>query len=249
MRFSGYWQVLRGLGPVAAVRNMVAKRRTRRGERGWLRSKNLQHPVLFRQGSTDLGVFAQIFITLEYLCFSDLVNPELIIDLGANVGYSAAYFLSRFKDAFLICVEPDAENFKLLEQNLAPYRDRCILIQAAVWPEMRQLWLDPATMGEENEWGRQVSDRASNGVPVEAVDIESLVAMTPFKRISILKVDIEGAEKELLSHNYQPWLDRTDNFCIEIHGPECRKALDRAIAGQGYALSHSGELTVGKRGR
>lgn len=245
----GYLQVLRSVGPIAAVRNMIAKRRCKRGQLGELRSKKLQFPLLFRQGSSDLNVFAQIFLALEYLCFSEIADVGLIIDLGANVGYSAAYFLSTFKDCFVVCVEPDPENFAILSKNLDPYADRCLLVQAAVWPESTRLWLNPATMSEENEWGRQVTAQHTNGAPVESVDVASLIAMTSYPSVSILKVDIEGAEREVFARNYESWLDRTENFCIEVHGNDCQAVLDMALAGRNFTMSQSGELIVGKRPR
>jgi FkbM family methyltransferase len=80
-------------------------------------------------------VFAQIFIQREYSCLDDLSvsNVDLVIDCGANVGYSSAYFLSRFPECNIICVEPDPSNFRSLEENMAPYKDRVKLINSGVW--------------------------------------------------------------------------------------------------------------------
>src|ERR1700722_1799095 len=48
------------------------------------------------RGSSDMDVFNQIFVEDEYACVRDIDSPALIFDLGANVGYSTAYFLNAF---------------------------------------------------------------------------------------------------------------------------------------------------------
>ena len=57
-----------------------------------------------------MSVFDQIFIHQEYSCLQELKEPSLVLDLGANVGFSAAYFLSFFPRACVVAVEPDAGN-------------------------------------------------------------------------------------------------------------------------------------------
>jgi hypothetical protein len=53
------------------------------------------HRLWARTRSSDLHVFSQIFVEREYECLN-LFDGDLILDLGANVGYSSAYFLSRY---------------------------------------------------------------------------------------------------------------------------------------------------------
>ncbi len=245
MKIGYYLTVFKNLGPVNVAILKLSKYSTRSlisvGARG------LQHSVDCRTGTSDRSVFLQIFGEREYSCFDNLSNVGLILDLGANVGYSAAYFLSRFPNCFVVAVEPDEGNFAMLERNLAPYKGRYIAVKAAVWPEETTLYFEPASMSDTNEWGRQVTAGLREGKAVRAVDVPSLMALTEYDTISILKVDIEGAEKDLFARNCAGWLDRVQNFCIEVHGDECGVILQKAIAGRGFEQSRSGELTVGIR--
>jgi FkbM family methyltransferase len=245
-RYDWYRQACGNLGVLNTVWLQLSKYLLARRATVPLRSKHLRFPVYYRPGSTDLIVFHQIFIEREYSCFDDLTNVGLILDLGANVGYSSAYFLSRFPDSFVIAVEPDEANFALLNKNLTPYNGRYKTINAAVWPEKTTLHFEPASLRAENECGRIVTAEASEGRPVPAVEVASLLAMAGGRRISILKVDIEGAERELFSRNTEPWLGMADNICIEIHGEEARQIFDKAVAGRGFAISRSGELIVAR---
>lgn len=57
----------------------------------------------------------------------------LIWDLGANIGLTMAYMAHVFPNARVIGVEPDAGNADLARRNVAPWRDRCTVVEAAAW--------------------------------------------------------------------------------------------------------------------
>lgn len=204
-----------------------------------LTSKKLNFPVSARPRTSDLGVFYQIFVFNEYRCVSRLSSPKLIIDLGANVGYSSTYFLSQFAGCKVIAVEPDPANFAALKHNVAPYRERVTTIQAAVWPRSEKLALNHG--GEGTEWGVSVSPAA--GGAVKTITVPDLLKMSGQDRISLLKIDIEGAETELFRSDIG-WLSRVDNLVIELHGDEASKIFHSAVADSGFAISTCDELTV-----
>jgi FkbM family methyltransferase len=201
----------------------------------------LRHRVAVRPATSDKTVFYQIFVDREYRCLDSLQSLDTILDCGANVGYSAAYLLSRFLQARLLAVEPDLQNFAQLRRNLAPYGQRASLLRGAVWNRRTKLQFDEATMGAGDEWGRQMKEGAG---AVEAYDIPSLLAMSGFERISLLKIDIEGAEREVFSANADAWLPLVDNIVIELHGKEAEDIFHGAIAPYGFKVSSCDELTV-----
>ena len=101
-----------------------------------LRPYRALHPLHVRSGTSDIGVFSQIFIEQEYACLDDLKGVEFVVDCGANVGYSSAYFLSRFPNCHVVAIEPDPNNFAMLQRNMAPYGNRVKTIQAGVWSQL-----------------------------------------------------------------------------------------------------------------
>jgi hypothetical protein len=99
-----------------------------------LKLKNANYPLKMRTGkSSDREVLEQIFIRSEYEPVV-LVNPNTIIDLEANVGYSSAYSPSRYLSTRVVAVEPDRENFLICRQNLAPFGARATVLHGAAWP-------------------------------------------------------------------------------------------------------------------
>jgi FkbM family methyltransferase len=208
-----------------------------------LTSRYLAHPVLARSGTSDLLVFDQVLVEREYRCLDELSLRGLIIDCGANVGYSSAYFLSVFPEAVVVAVEPDPSNFSMLTTNLAPYRGRCTAIQGAVWPDEEALRLNPQSLDAGYEWGRSVEKADAAGELVKAVTIPQLIAASSHDRVSLLKIDIEGAEYELFERGVSDWIGQVDNIVIELHGTNCAESFFRGIGGE-FEVSKCDELTV-----
>jgi FkbM family methyltransferase len=106
--------------------------------------------------STDWRTFDQIFIQDQYGPLADLDSPELVVDCGANAGYTSVLLLNWFPGARVIAVEPDPANVEICRKNLAPYGDRAMLLAAAVWSRNARVMLSPGTLGCGKEWAREV---------------------------------------------------------------------------------------------
>jgi FkbM family methyltransferase len=174
-----------------------------------------------------------------------------VIDCGANVGYSSAFFLSQFPSCHVVAVEPDPDNFAMLQRNLIAYGDRVTLVSAGIWPHSAPLALSKGGYRDGREWSIQVRPCEPNEeADLQGVSIESLLVSSGFDRISLLKIDIEGAEAVLFRDNVD-WLDRVDAMAIELHDDsQFGKATDvfySAMRGRGFEFSSSGELTICRR--
>jgi FkbM family methyltransferase len=213
-----------------------------------LQPAGLLHPIEARPFSSDLYVYKQIFLEEEYAPLRGLEGVGLIIDCGANVGYSSAWFLSEYPGARLVAVEPDPTNFAMLERNLAPYGDRARVVRAGIWSHTAPLVMAETEFGDGLEWSRQVRPcRAGEVADFEGVSIESLREESGFERISILKVDIEGAEVVVFREE-TGWLDRVDALAIELHEESmfgrASEVFPAVVEGRGFTISRSGELTL-----
>jgi FkbM family methyltransferase len=206
-------------------------------------SKLVKSRLKFRPGTSDHSVFFQIFVHLGYGCLDKLRDVNLIVDCGANVGYTSVYLLNRFPKARVVAVEPDPGTFAILKANLAPYTGRYRAICSAVWSHSAGLVFSANRPG--GEWTNSVRPpNTSESANLTATDISTLLEESGAERISILKIDIEGAESVVFSSNYESWIKRVDNLVIELHGQECRSIFETAIAAENFAISEHGELTV-----
>jgi FkbM family methyltransferase len=209
--------------------------------------KHAKYPLVCRDRTSDIHVFGQIFVEREYSCLDYLSNVDLVIDCGANVGYSSAYFLTHFPKCKVISVEPDPANFAMLETNLAPYNERVQIVHSGLWSHSVGLKIEYG----EDAWATQVRECRPNEIPdIQATDIATLLKESGKERISILKVDIEGAEAIVFAKNYESWLPYVDNIVIELHdNTSFGRASDiffQAISNSSFDISGYGELTVCK---
>ena len=153
-----------------AALHLAAKRGLPQPAVWHVRPRQVEHTLQARlRGSSDPRAFEQIFIVEEYSCLRELNEPSLVLDLGANVGFSAAYFLSVFPKALLVAVEPDERNLAICKANLSPYGDRVLLLHGAAWSRTATLRLSRGTFGDGCEWPTQVGElgeeeRTSAGV-------------------------------------------------------------------------------------
>jgi FkbM family methyltransferase len=210
-----------------------------------IRPRLARYPLTARLGSSDLNVFQQIFQENEYACMRDIKSPHLILDLGANVGYSSAYFLSCFRAATVVAVEPDPENYRQCRSNLIHYGARAQVVQGAVWSKCSRLTFSRPISGQGSEWGVQVvAGEPAEADGVDAWDIPTLLKMAGAEVIDILKVDIERSELEVFGVSSSLWLPKVRNICIELHGPDCEKVFFDALNDYDYDLGRSGELII-----
>lgn len=178
--------------------------------------------VFLRLGSSDISVFNGIFRWHEYGW--DLERePRTIVDGGAYTGLSAIFFTMRYPGVRVIAVEASESNFNLLVRNTAAFPN-IEPVHAALWSKTGSLVLtDPGT----GLWGLQVRDAgAAEGTPagsagtpldsVRAITIPDILRDYQLGSIDLLKVDIEGAEKELFTAPAS-WLGQVDAICIELH--------------------------------
>lgn len=213
-----------------------------------LNSKLLLHPVYFRYDSSDICVFHQIFIIDEYGPVKAAKNSRLIIDCGANVGYSSAYFLSKYADSHVVAIEPDEGNYEMLKKNLDPYGERATIICSAVWSHKAGLKVNTQERGSGGEWATTVRECKKDETPdLFALDISSILEMCNRNTIDILKIDIEGSESTVFSLNYEDWLNKTKIIVIELHGKKCRDVFESALSPYPYRFERSGELTIAER--
>jgi len=193
-----------------------------------IQAPNLSFPIYLRPGTTDIAEFFYSVVRETYAVYLPKRGVEFCIDAGANLGDTAAWFASRIRQARVIAVEPDPDNFELLRKNSSPYGNRILPIRAAVWPEETQLSLSFGSAKDAVHVNQDV-DGTCPGMPIPA-----LMKKFDFPRIDVLKCDIEGAEKSLFSVNSDEWLAITRFIVIETHGQDCLDAVLKATSRHGF---------------
>ena len=176
---------------------------------GKIHAHNLfNHKTFFYGGPEYLHGLKEIFI--EGVYNQDLPENAFILDCGAHIGLSVIYLKRICPSANIIAFEPDVENYSLLEKNVAAHQLKGIdLKQEAVWTGNTILnFLQEGSMGSKIATGT-----ASNTREVKAIRLKDYLN----KKVDFLKLDIEGAEYEVLK-DIEENLDYVSKMFIEYHG-------------------------------
>lgn len=190
---------------------MYARIKTQPG--GKLSSARYSTTFHLRPGTSDFYTFDQVFIQDQYK-LDYPVEPRTIIDAGANIGLSSVYFSHRFPDAQVLAIEPDKANFAQLQQNCADY-PRIKGLCAGVWST--DSYLKIINTEATNNSFRVVETVPDNIGAIPAVCIATLMQQQNWPVIDLLKIDIEGSEKEIFSTNFDAWLPQVRMLLVEVH--------------------------------
>jgi FkbM family methyltransferase len=180
--------------------------------------QDCMYPFRLRIPSSDVAIYEQVFIKQGY-DFLVETQPKIIVDAGANIGLASIYFANKYPGAKIIAIEPEQSNFELLKDNIAPYPN-IIPIQAALWHKNEEINLIDPGLGK---WGfmTEMKDSSEN-LPgdichtVAAITLDKIMKDYNLEKIDILKIDIEGAEREVFSDT-SSWIEKVDSIIIELH--------------------------------
>ncbi|MEQ1902263.1 MAG: FkbM family methyltransferase [Devosia sp.] len=178
-----------------------------RGEAVWLRSATPDYDVAVHSLG---GEFNTLIAGL---------SPDasgLIIDGGGYIGTVAMRFARAFPNCRILTLEPSSENLALLRRNLAHLGNVTIIPKAIAGRSGSAPLFDVGN----REWGYSLlAWRHSDHHILETVEtttIAELIDGAGFARAFVVKLDIEGAERDLLL-DPGPWLGRTDVLVMELH--------------------------------
>jgi FkbM family methyltransferase len=143
-----------------------------------------------------LAEYRQIFDARMYEFDCEADRPR-IIDCGANMGLTVLYWKRRWPRARVVAFEADPVIFGTLERNCSAQgvSDDVTLVPAAVWTETgtMRFWQEGAAAGRLVDEHAAVDDGRVVDVPA--------VALADYLTdpVDLLKLDIEGAEVEVLA--------------------------------------------------
>lgn len=121
---------------------------------------------------------------------------DMLLDIGANIGYMSACFLKNVPDSRVVAVDPQPGVVDLLKTNLSQFGDRARVAPVALSDRDGDgfMQIDQVNRGASKLVGEQ-----ANGVQrVETWSPEHLVEAFGLERIDIVKIDVEGHEETVL---------------------------------------------------
>jgi FkbM family methyltransferase len=187
----------------------------------------------------------QVFSDNEYSCVQLRSTNGLIIDGGANVGYTSVYLAGKFPTVTIVAVEPDPDNFRILERNVRQYPN-VVPIRAALWGFSGYISMSPSQFRDGNSWARTVSQEKGD---VRAYTVNELIDLYyPGQGEICVKIDVEGAETHIFQNQPKLWLGRCCQVVIELHPDspfgDPTPLVDDIFCTETFIRTWSGELAV-----
>lgn len=196
-----------------------------------IKLRGRRHELWLRTFGGDIFILHELFGTNCYTIPAQIKTPRTIVDLGANVGLSTLYLATHAPQARFICVEPDPLNADLLRRNLVGIEESTI-VEAAIAQESGTRSFE----GTRPAWGGGLSDKGN--LTVRSISMDDLLAQhVPTGRVNLVKMDIEGAESEVLTGEMR-WLDQVDCIIAELHPPYSFEKFSQALSSRGFTPVH-----------
>jgi FkbM family methyltransferase len=160
-------------------------------------------------GSAFYTTYKELFEKNIYEFKTSTVKP-IIIDCGANMGLSVLYFSKQFPHAEIVAFEPDLSVLPFLEKNINSQElNNVKLYKNAVWTKEEEL-----TFYTDKNMGGRIGVEYKNQTPIK---IKALRLKDFLKQpVDMLKMDIEGAEYEVLK-DCEELLYNVKNIFLEYH--------------------------------
>jgi FkbM family methyltransferase len=202
-----------------------------------------KYGIEYRPGTADEAVIEQVIEKRQYSLHEIPLRPAparpLIVDCGAHIGTATRWFGDQHPDGRVIALEPQEDNFALLQRNTEGIGHVHKNFAAVGCRAGLGSVYDPG----EGTWGHRVGA----GRDVRIVPLNMIVCRMVGFRPWIVKIDIEGGEGELFSANTE-WMDQTPVIMIELHDwmmPGVGDTWRKAAANR--REFHRGEVTISVR--
>ncbi|MBU0620445.1 MAG: FkbM family methyltransferase [Gammaproteobacteria bacterium] len=214
LRFQRY--ILRNKMPVAARASVIELlgqdqyreiSRLDRRQEGELIVQGLR--IRFTDNGALFGMLDEIFVRENYKFVCGNPSPT-IIDCGANIGLGILYFKSLYPDAKIHAFEPDPGAYEKLVANMnANGLEDVHTYNEAVWIEDGELVFET-----DGSWGGHIADDAGGqGVKVKTRLLDGLLN----EHVDFLKIDIEGAESEVIMRSKELIAKNVERMFFEWH--------------------------------
>jgi FkbM family methyltransferase len=207
-----------------------------RGKVARVRMRGHKVPFYLRVGTTDWLVLDELYILGDYdrLRQINLGQVRRVMDLGANVGYSARLWDELFPAAEVLAIEPDGENLRLCNLNCEQMRPRFQALQAFAGSSPGFATLDRT----KGEWGIRKTALHGSGPTVRVMSIPQIMNDVGWSSVDLLKCDIEGSEWEVFAE-CKSWIEKVRYLLIELHGPSSLEHFRNLLKHSGVDLKIS----------
>lgn len=172
--------------------------------------------ILHLPDKYSYGVYKEIFEDKIYDLHLGVKNP-IIVDLGSNIGISIIRLKQLNPGATIIGFEPNSSLIPILWENIIHNIDTKNIViyeYAVIGDTTPNKFLIQKKFSAGGSFYEQNVFTANSSLPVKTIHIKQV--LMHFKEIHLIKIDIEGTEKDIVPYILK-YASRIHNIIIEIH--------------------------------
>ena len=161
--------------------------------------------VFYRTSSSDMTLIYEILLKSKYRSeyyFPEKIKPEVILDIGGNVGITSIYLASIFPNATIYTFEPLLENYKILQKNTEQYGNiKVFNIGLGSKNGSFKVFLsdDSENFGGASFYSEGEGNKTESYTECKVRNINDVIQELNISAIDLIKIDTEGAEYDILT--------------------------------------------------
>lgn len=206
-------------------------------------------PLRFRRGfvldhAPDdywIYTFREVFRDRSYRRHVNEPDAGVMIDVGANIGMVSIDWASRLPGVTIHAYEPYPRTFQTLKTNIAANHlsEKVRVYDEAVSSHSGTVLLHAAKSSvQTSAYYESAPPSESAGVRVAAVTLDEVIARCAgLGSINLLKMDVEGAEADIMEAASSRSLEKVHQFVLEYHDylcPNARSRCERVLTSVGF---------------
>jgi FkbM family methyltransferase len=145
---------------------------------------------------------------------------DTVIDIGAHIGrYTITSSKQVGNTGKVLAIEADPDNFQLLKRNIALNNLKNVLpLNYAVFSTRTRMKLyEQSASAKYNSLMLARAAKTKNYVEVNADTLDSILKLNEVNQVNWIKIDVEGAEFEVLKGSTKTLSTDNVSLFIEIH--------------------------------
>ena len=167
----------------------------------------------------DKSVFYEIFEARDYKILDEIMKNAKwpILDLGAHIGLFSLYASVLNPLVKILTFEPEENNFGSLKKNFKLNKiNNVIAKNVAVSSKEGEVVLN-LSEDSHNHSLVQVDDYFIGEKKVQCTTLEKIFEKNRVEKCTLIKMDVEGAEFDILENLPSEIFSKIQNFYIEYH--------------------------------
>jgi len=151
--------------------------------------------------------------------YLQIKEADVFVDIGAHIGrYTLPVAKAVGERGLVIAVEANVENYNCLRDNIKLNNlHNIITVNAAAWSDNKKLKFYLGESSGQGSTKRNMGDKGDTYIEVNGRSVDSLLEeIKPGIRVDWIKIDVEGAELEVLKGLNNTLLQNSPQLLVEV---------------------------------